>query len=128
MLGGDVVGTHQIPMPLEPAVGATELAALGLGDAPAADRAGGGAPALVDQPHPDAGLFGLVPQRPKQVGAAPLPQPQVVGPTGVAVGDPLGITHQQGPDPTANGEADHLPGGLVVGLVDAATMPGLGLA
>jgi hypothetical protein len=46
-------------------------------------------------------------------------------PTGVAVGDALGITHHQGPDPPPDGEGDHLPGGLMLGLVDAATMAGL---
>jgi hypothetical protein len=105
-----------------------ELAACRFGDPPPADRTGRTAAALVHQPHHDAGPFGLVPQRPKQVGAAPLPQPQVVGPTDIPLGDPLGITHQQGPHPPLDSEGDRLLGGLMLGLVDAATMARLDAA
>jgi SAM-dependent methyltransferase len=122
MLGGDVVGTHQIPVPLKPTVAAVKLASCRLWDSPAADRTGGGAPALVDQPHHDAGPFGLVLEGLQQVGAAPLPQPQILHPTRVLFFDAIEVTHQQGPDPPAHGKLDHLPGGLVLGLVDAAAM------
>jgi hypothetical protein len=59
------------------------------------------------------------------VGAAPLPQPQILHPTDIPVGDPLGITHQQGPDPPRHGEADDLVGGLMLGLVNTSAMPRL---
>jgi hypothetical protein len=49
---------------------------------------------LVHQPHHDAGQLGLVPQRTQQVGAAPLPQPEVLYSTGVLAGDALGVAHQ----------------------------------
>jgi hypothetical protein len=61
-LGGDVAGTHQIPVPLELAVRTAELAASWLGDAPAAGRAGRGSAALIYQPHHYARPLGLVPQ------------------------------------------------------------------
>jgi hypothetical protein len=85
-LGGDVVGTDQIPVPLQSTVRAAKLSALGRGDAPPAGRAGGGAAALIHQPHRDPGLLGLVLQGLQQVSAAPPPQPQVLHPTDVAVG------------------------------------------
>jgi hypothetical protein len=75
--------------------------------------------------HPYPGPFGLVPQRPQQVGPVPLPQPQIVHPTRVVVGDALRVTDQQHPDPLADGERDHLPGGLMLGLMNAAAMAGL---
>jgi hypothetical protein len=93
-LGGDVVGTDQIPMPVESAVCTAEPATFRLGHALPADRAGGGGATLVDQVHLDAREFGLVAQRLQQVGAAPPPQPQVLYPAGVVVGDPFGVTDQ----------------------------------
>jgi hypothetical protein len=60
--GGDVAGTHQIPVPLKPAVRTVELAALRLGDPSIAGRAGRGGAALVHQPHHYPGLLGLVAQ------------------------------------------------------------------
>jgi len=59
-LGGDVGGTDQIPMPLEPAVRTAEPAPAWLGNALAAGRAGRGRLPLLDQLHPDPGLLGLV--------------------------------------------------------------------
>jgi hypothetical protein len=70
-LGGDVGGTDQVPMPLEPAVRTGEPAPAWLGDALAAGRAGRGRPPLLDHAHPDPGLLGLVAERSGQVGAAP---------------------------------------------------------
>jgi hypothetical protein len=72
-LGGDVVGTHQIPIPVELAMRASESAALGLGNAPPASRAGGGGAPLIHQSHHDSRLLGLVTQRLDKLGAAPLP-------------------------------------------------------
>jgi hypothetical protein len=62
----------------------------------------------------------------QQVGATPLPQAAVLHSTGVLAGDALRIAHQQGPDPMLKGEGDDLIGGLMVGLVDATSMPDLG--
>jgi hypothetical protein len=124
-LGGDVVGTHQIPVPLEPAPAAAEPAPSWFGDSPTAGRTGGGAAPLVHQPYHDTGVFGLVAQCQQQVGAVPLPQPQVVGPTGVPVGDASRVTYQQEADTLLNGDGDDLLSGLMLGLVDAAAMTGL---
>jgi hypothetical protein len=123
MLGGDVVGTHKVPVPLEAAVRTTKPAALRFGDPSTADRAGRAAATLIHQPHPDAGPFGLVPQGLQQVAAAPLPQPQVLHPTRILGFDAVEVPDQQGADLLADGERDHLLGGLMLGLVDAATMP-----
>ena len=125
-LGGDVAGTNQITVPLEAAVPTAEPAALGLGNALPADRAGGGGVTLVHQPHHDACQLGLVPQGLQQVGAAPLPQAEVLHPTGVPAGNALGIAHHQGADTLPDSEGDDLLGGLMLGLVDTAAMPGLG--
>jgi hypothetical protein len=125
MLGSDVMGTHQVPVPLERAVGAAKPAVPGLGDALPAGGAGGGGATLVHQPHLDAGLFGLVAQGVHKVGAAPLPQAEVLRPAGVLVGDALGVADQQGPDPLPDGERDHLFGGLVMRLVDTTAVAGL---
>jgi hypothetical protein len=124
-LGGDVGGTDQIPVPEELAVGTVEPAALGLGDPPLAGGAGGGGPTLVHQPHHDACQFGLVAQGLEQVGAAPLPQPEIVHPASVLVGDARWVTDHQGADLVLEREGDDLPGGLVLGLVDATAMPRL---
>jgi hypothetical protein len=124
-LGGDVVGTDQVPVPLEPAMRAAKLAALGFGDPLVAGGAGGGGAPFVHQPNHDPCLFGLVAQGLEQVGASPRPQPEVVHPTYIAVGDSLRVAHQQGADALLDGEGDDLLGGLVLGLVDAAAMPRL---
>jgi len=126
-LGGDVGGTDQLPVPLEPAAGTAEPAARGLGDPPVAGGAGGGGATLIYQPHHHSGLFGLVAQGLEQVGAAPLPQAEVLHPAHIPVGDPPGVAHQPGPDPVLHGEGDDLLGSLVLGLVDAAAMPRLDL-
>jgi hypothetical protein len=87
-LDGDVVGTHQITVPLESTVRAAELAARGLWSPLTAGRAGGGGVALIHEPNLDAHQFGLVPQRLEQVGTTPLPQPLVLYPTTISAGDP----------------------------------------
>jgi hypothetical protein len=43
-------------------------------------------------------------------------------------GDALEVAHEQGTDPLLDGEGDYLPGGLVVGVVDAAAMARLDAA
>ena len=60
VLGGDVVGTYEIAVPLELAVRTEEPAAIGIGDALSTGRAGGTGTALVHQPYVDADLLGLV--------------------------------------------------------------------
>ena len=125
-LRGDVVGTDQIPVPLEGAMGTAEPPALGLGDPPPAGGTGGGGATLIHQPHHDPGLLSLVAQGLEQVGAAPLPQPEVLHPPGVLVGDALEVAHDQGPDLVVDGEGDHLLGRLMLGLMDAAAMARLG--
>jgi len=121
-LGGDVVGTDQIPVPLEDAGWTAKLAAAGLWDPPPAGGAGGGGAPFIHQPHHDACLFGLVSQGLHKVGAAPPPQPEVLHPTGVAAGDARGVPDHQGADPLPDRKGDDLPGSLVMRLVDAAAM------
>ena len=58
--GGDVGGTNQITVPLEPAVRTAEVAACGLRDPLLAGGAGGGGTAFVHQPHDDPRQLGLV--------------------------------------------------------------------
>jgi hypothetical protein len=60
------------------------------------------------------------------VRAAPPPQTQVLHSTHIPIGDPRGITNHQGPNPVLHNEGDHLLGGLVLGLLDAAAMVDLG--
>jgi hypothetical protein len=62
-LGGDVGGTHQIPVPVKRAVRTAEPASLGLRDPLAAGGAGGGGATLIHQPHHHPRLLGLVAQR-----------------------------------------------------------------
>jgi hypothetical protein len=81
--------------------------------------------ALVDQANSDTGSFGLVAQGLEQVGSAPLPQPEVLHPTGVMVGDAGQVADRQHADRVADGKGDDLAGGLMVGVVDPATVPGL---
>jgi hypothetical protein len=122
-LGGDVVGTDQIPVPLQSTAGAVESAARGLGNPLLAGRASGGGSPLIYQPHHHPHQFGLVPQGGlQQVGTAPPPQPEVLHPAHVLVGDACGVAHDEGADPLLDGEGDDLLGGLVLGLVDAAAM------
>jgi hypothetical protein len=121
-LGGDVGGTDQIPVPMEAAGRTGEPAASGLGDSPTAGGAGGGGAPLVHQPHDDACLLGLVPQRLHKVGAAPLPQSEILHPAGILLADALGVAHDEGADPLLGGEGDHLLGGLMVSLMDATAM------
>jgi hypothetical protein len=123
--GGDVGGTDQVAVPMEAAGQAAESAARWFGDPPPAGWAGGRGAALVHQANLDAGLFGLVAQHLDQVGAAPLPQPQVVNPTGIVAGDAGRIADHQHADPLAHGEGNDLPGRLVVGLVDPPAVAGL---
>ena len=121
-LGGDVAGTDQIPMPRQPTMAALEPATRGLGDALAAGGAGGGGAPLIHQPHHHPRQFGLVAQCLQQVGAAPLPQPPVLHPAHVPVGNAFGIPDHQGPDPLLDSEGDDLLGGLMLGLVDTTTV------
>jgi len=111
-LGGDVAGTHQIPVSIERTVWAAKLAASGLGDPPLAGRAGGGGAPLIHQPHHDPGPFGLVAQGLEQVGAAPPPQPEVLNPTRIFLSDALEVADHQRPDPPLHGVNDDLLGGL----------------
>jgi hypothetical protein len=113
--------------PLESAMGTAEPPAPGLGDPPPAGGTGGGGATLIHQPHHDPGLLSLVAQGLEQVGAAPLPQPEVLHPPGVLAGDALEVAHDQGPDLlVVDGEGDHLLGRLMLGLMDAAAMARLG--
>jgi hypothetical protein len=105
---------------------AAEPAAVGLGDPPSARRAGRGGAPLVHQPHDDPGLLGLVAQRLHKVGAAPLPQPPVLHPARILLGNAVGVAHDEGPDLMLDGEGDDLLGGLMVGVVDAAAMASFG--
>jgi hypothetical protein len=113
-------------MPLKSAANAAERSALWFGDALVAGGAGGGGPALIHQPHHDSGLLGFVPQRLHQVGAAPPPKAEVVHPTCVVLGDAPGIADQQGAHALLDGEVDDLLGGLMLGLMDTATVARLG--
>jgi hypothetical protein len=92
-LGGDVVGTHQIPVPLEPTVRASEPAAPGLGDPRSTGWAGRGGATLIHQPDYDAGPLGLVAQRLQEVAAAPPAQAQVLDPANIPVSDSCGVAH-----------------------------------
>jgi hypothetical protein len=127
-LGGDVGSTDQITVPRESTVMAAEPAAVWLGNPTSADRAGKGGAPLIHQPHHHPGPLGLVLEGLEQVGTAPLPQPQVLHPARVVLGDALEVAHEQGTDPLLDGEGDYLPGGLVVGVVDAAAMARLDAA
>jgi hypothetical protein len=122
-LGGDVGGTDQIPVPLEPAVRAAEPAARGLGNPPVAGGAGGGGAPLIHQPHPDTRPLGLVAQGLHQVGTAPPPQAEILHPSHIVVGDPPGVADHQDADALLHREGDDLLGGLMLGVVDAAAMP-----
>jgi hypothetical protein len=93
-LGGDVLGAHKISVPLERAMRAAEPAALEFGNPLPAGPADGGSTALVDQPHYDPSLLGLVAQRLQQMGAAPLPKAEVVDPARILVRDPGGISDE----------------------------------
>jgi hypothetical protein len=73
-------------------------------------------------------VFGLVAQRLQQMGAAPLPQPQILDPAHIPIGDTGEITDHQGANPLAHGEGDDLLCSLMVGLVNAAAVAGLHLA
>jgi hypothetical protein len=126
-LGGDVAGTDQIPVPFEAAERTAKLSAPGLRYPPPAGRACGGAATLIHQPNDNACLLGLVPQRLHQVSAAPSSQAEILHPTSVVLGDALEVTHHQGAHPLLHDEGDNLPGGLMLGLVDATAMPRLRL-
>lgn len=109
-------------MALKVAMWTTEPAPLRLGNAPTAGRTGGGRAALVHQPNDKSHAGRLVPQRSKQVSTPPLPQSQVLCSARVSVGNPLGVTDHQNTYPLLECESDDLRCGLVVGLVDTATM------
>ena len=123
--GGDVGSTDQVAVPLEGAGQAAESAARWFGDPSPAGWAGGRGTALVHPANVDASLFGLVAQRLDKVGAAPLPQSQVVHPTGIVGRDAGRVANDQHADSLAHGEGDNLAGCLVVGLMDSAAVAGL---
>ena len=83
---------------------------------------------LIDQHHLDARLFGLVTQRPRQVGAAPLAQPQVMRCTRVVLRDAFGVADDQGADVAVDRPRHHLPGRLMMRVADTPAMPRLLLA
>jgi hypothetical protein len=62
----------------------------------------------------------------EQVGATPLPQPPVLHPARILDGDALGVAHHQGANLVLDGEGDHLLGGLMLRLVNAAAMARFG--
>lgn len=126
--GGDVVGTDKISVPLESTGRTAEPATLRLCNPPPASRTGRRGASLIHQTNLDASLFGLVAQRPHEVGAAPLTQPQVLQSTDIPVGDAFGVSEQQGSYPLFNRKGDSLLCRLVMGLVDAAAMTSLGQA
>ena len=70
-------------------------------------------------------LFGLVAQGLDQVAATPLPQSQVMHPTGVVGGDAGGVANHKQADLVTDGKIYDLPGSLVVGLVNSAPVAGL---
>jgi hypothetical protein len=125
VVGGDVLGTDQIPVPGEVAVPTVEAAAGWFRDFPLAGRAGGGGAALVHHANLDAGAFGLVPESSHEVGAAPLAQTQVLYPANILAGDESGIANQQRRNSLSNCEGDRLLGSFMLGLMDAAAMTGL---
>src|SRR5438445_627944 len=128
--GGDVGGTDDVAVAAESAERTPEGPPPGLGDPLPAERAGRGGPPLVHLDHPDARQLGLVLQGSDEMGAPPGAQPEVLPRAGVAVADPLGVSHPQGPHPVADRPGDHRPGGLVVSLADpppmASLLPALG--
>jgi hypothetical protein len=64
----------------------------------------------------------------EQVGAAPLPQPPVLHPTRILLGNAVGVAHDKAADPLVDGEGDDLLGRLMMGVVDAAAMARLSAA
>jgi hypothetical protein len=61
------------------------------------------------------------------MSASPLAQAQVLHLARILIGDVPGVADEQGADPVSHGKGDRLPGGFMLGLVDAATMTILGL-
>jgi hypothetical protein len=86
-LGGDVAGTHQVPVPFEAAVWAAKPSGSGFRDPPTTGWACGGTATLVHQSNLDAYPLGLVAQRLYEVSAAPSPHAEILHPTSVALGD-----------------------------------------
>ncbi|HZA80332.1 MAG TPA: hypothetical protein VFC13_02530 [Actinomycetes bacterium] len=62
------------------------------------------------------------------MGAAPLPQPEVLHLTCIPISDPTEIAYHQGSDPLLDGEGDHLLCGFMLRLVNATTMARFDLA
>ena len=125
VVGGDVSGTDQIPVPFELAVRTSEAASGWFGDLPPTGWAGGRGAALVHHANLDAGPFGRVPEGLHQVGTAPLAPAQVLHPAGMPAGDVLGVSNQQGADLMHDRKGDHLLGGRMLGLMEAAAVAGL---
>jgi hypothetical protein len=61
------------------------------------------------------------------MSAPPLAQAQVMHLARILIGDVPGVADEQGADPVSHGKGDRLPGGFMLGLVDAASMTTLGL-
>ena len=67
-------------------------------------------------------------ERAHEVGAPPGVEAPVLFLAAAGMGDALGVTDDEGPDPMGDGPVDDGLGGFMVGLADAATVPRLGVA
>lgn len=83
---------------------------------------------FVDDDESDAGGFGLIAQGAHEVGAPPLPQPEVLAPPHLAVGDAGKVADREGADPMRDRPGDERLGGLMVGETDPTLVPGFGPA
>ena len=126
--GGDVAGTHDIAVPSLPTTWTAEDTSCGFGDALVAVGTRRRRATLIDQHHLDARLFGLVTQRPHQMGAAPLAQPQVMRRTRIQVRDALGVADHQRAGPAIDRPRHHALGRQMMRLAHAPAMPRLLLA
>ena len=61
------------------------------------------------------------------MGATPLAQPQVLHSAYVAIGYSFRVSNDEDADSLLKSKRDHLFGGLMVGLVDTAAVPGFSL-
>jgi len=122
---GDAGSREQITVPPQPAVRAGEDPPGGLGNRPGTCWAGGGGAPLIDQPHADPGHLGLVPQGPEEVADPPGAGALVVPPPRRQHQHTARIADRKGADAVLDGPGDHLPGGLMLGLADAAAVPRL---
>ena len=123
--GGDVGCTHEIPMPLELAMGTAKASGAWLGDPTPTCHTRGGAASLVHKPHLDAGDFRLVAQRLHEMRSAPLTKPQVLHPADIPLRDAPKITNNEDTNTLFDGKCDHCLGRLVVRLANSSMMPSL---